>query len=415
MPQVHLKPRKARPFYGRHPWVLDAAIAGVTDHPADGDVVDLVSERGEFIARGILNSRSRIRVRLYTWQEDEAIDASFWRARLAAAVALRRQLGYYNAEGGCRLVNSEADGLGGLVVDRYGPYLVANVTALAVERRIDEILPILAELCDARGIIVRADESMAKREGLILPAPVVAEGSEGPDAKVGKAVREPLRTWGEVPSEPVFVVENGLKFGVDLAGGQKTGFYFDQRENRRAAAGYCRGRSVLDVCTYTGGFALTAAKVGEAKEVTAIDTSSRALALARANAELNGLTNVRFEQGDCFKTLATYGAEGRKFGVVILDPPKFAAERRALDDAMRAYERLNQSAVNLLEPGGYLVTCSCTGSVTREDFSYILASVAARTRRHVQILEMRGAAPDHPVSASCLETEYLKCFICRVT
>jgi 23S rRNA (cytosine1962-C5)-methyltransferase len=223
-----------------------------------------------------------------------------------------------------------------------------------------------------------------------------------------------LRTWGDIPTEPVFVVENGLKFGVDVVGGQKTGFYFDQRENRRAAAAYCRGKSVLDVCTYTGGFALTCAKLGEAKEVTAIDSSARALVLADANTKLNGLTNVNFVQGDCFKTLAAYNMEGRKFGMVVLDPPKFAAERRALDDAIRAYERLNTSAINLLEPGGILVTCSCTGSVTREDFSYILASVAARTRRHLQILEMRGAAPDHPVSASCLETEYLKCFICRV-
>jgi 23S rRNA (cytosine1962-C5)-methyltransferase len=414
MPQVRLKPRKARPFYGRHPWVLDAAIAGVTEHPSDGDIVDLVNERSEFIARGILNSRSRIRVRLYTWNEDEQLDAQFWRGRLAAAIALRRQIGYYDSEGGCRLVNSEADGLGGLVVDRYGPYLAMHVTALAMERRIDELLPILADLTNARGIIVRADESMAKREGLILAAAKAPEGDAAFDAKPGKAVREPLRTWGDVPTEPVFVIENGLKFGVDLTGGQKTGFYFDQRENRRVAAGYCRDRNVLDVCTYTGGFALTAAKLGEAKEVTAIDSSSRALALARANAELNGLTNVRFEQGDAFKTLATYYAEGRKFGVVILDPPKFAADRRALDDAIRAYERLNTSAINLLEPGGFLVTCSCTGSVTREDFMYILASAGARTKRNVQFLETRGAAPDHPVSASCLETEYLKCFICRI-
>ncbi|MCE9603818.1 MAG: class I SAM-dependent rRNA methyltransferase [Planctomycetia bacterium] len=410
MPQVRLKPRKARPFFGRHPWVLDAAIAAITERPADGDVVDLVTERNEFIARGILNSRSRIRVRLYTWHEDEALDAAFWQRRIAAAVELRRQLGYLNVEGACRLVNNEADGLGGLIVDRYGPYLVVHVTALAIERRLDEILPILIEVCRThgcapRGILVRADEAMAKREGLVLP---LAAAGESPRAN------NILRTWGELPTEAITIDEHGLRYGVDLLGGQKTGFFLDQRENRRIAASYMRDRTVLDVCCYTGGFSMSAAKLGGAREVLGIDTSARAVALATANAELNGLTNFRFETGDAFKTVAAFGAEGRKFGAVVLDPPKFAANRTALPEALRAYERLNVGALNLLEPGGILVTCSCTGAVTREDFVHILAEAAARARRPLQILEGRGPAPDHPFSVSCLETEYLKCFICRV-
>lgn len=400
MPQVRLKPRKARPFYGRHPWVLDAAIAGVTEHPADGDVVDLQADDGKFIARGVINSRSRIRVRLYTWREDEPLDAAFWRSRLTAAIELRRTLGLaFDLDGACRLVNSEADGLGGLIVDRYGKYLVVHVTALAIERRLDELLPILQELCSPAGIIVRADEAMAKREGLKL-----GEGTTG----------DLLRTVGDIPTESVFIAEHGLRFGVDLAGGQKTGFFLDQRENRRAAASYLHGRSVLDVCCYTGGFSIAAAKLGGAKEVLGVDASSRAVTLAQANAELNGLANVKFETGDCFKTLQRFNEEKRKFGGVILDPPKFAANRQALNEAMRAYSRLNGLALQALEPGGILVTCSCTGSVTREDFLYIVAEAAANAKRHVQILETRGAAADHPIAASCLETEYLKCFICRV-
>ncbi len=399
MPVARLKPRKARPFFGRHPWVLDAAIAAVSEHPADGDVVDLTTEHGEFIARGILNSRSRIRIRLYTWREDEPLDAAFWKSRIAAAVELRRTLGYLDVDGGCRLVNSEADGLSGLIVDRYGPHLVVSVTALAMERRVDELLPLLVDVCGPQSVLVRADDAMAKREGLILPT-----GAGG----------DVLKTWGDVPTEPIFIAEHGVRYGVDLTSGQKTGFYLDQRENRRAAAAYLRGRRVLDVCTYAGGFALAAAKLGGAHDVLGIDSSARAVALARANAELNGLSNVRFEPGDCFKALGTLRSEGRTFDAVVLDPPKFAAGRGQVEEALRAYERLNTSAVNLLEPGGILVTCSCTGSVSREDLLYVLASVGARTKRPVQVLETRGAAPDHPVAASCLETEYLKCFICRV-
>lgn len=410
MPIVRLKPRKARPFFGRHPWVLEAAIQSVSERPADGDVVDLVTDRAEFIARGIINGKSRIRVRLYTWDEAEQLDDSFWRRRLEAAVSLRREIGYLNEAGACRLVNNEADGLGGLIVDRYGPYLVVHVTALAMERRLDVIVPALLEVCAAQGcavqgVLVRADEAMAKREGLEL-APA-AEGAPLHSNNI-------LRTWGTLPTDAIQIDEHGLRYNVDLVGGQKTGFFLDQRENRRAAAQYMRDRTVLDVCCYSGGFSMAAAKLGGASEVLGIDTSSRAVALAEANAALNGLANVRFETGDAFKTVSAFVAEGRKFGAVVLDPPKFAANRNALPEAFRAYERLNLGAINLLEPGGILVTCSCTGAVTREDFTHMLAEAAARAKRPLQILETRGPAPDHPFSVSCLETEYLKCFICRV-
>jgi 23S rRNA (cytosine1962-C5)-methyltransferase len=212
----------------------------------------------------------------------------------------------------------------------------------------------------------------------------------------------------------LIISDNGLQYEVDLAEGQKTGFYLDQRENRVAAARYCRDRRVLDMFCYSGGFAMAAAALGGAREVLGVDTSQRAVELARANAERNGIRNVRFQQGDGFDTLESLATVGERFDVVILDPPKFARSRGSLDEALRAYHWLNRLGVSLLPPGGILVTCSCSGHVSREDFLYMLVGVAQHTHREIQILDQRGASPDHPISASCLESEYLKCFVCRV-
>jgi 23S rRNA (cytosine1962-C5)-methyltransferase len=391
--RVILKPRKARPFYGRHPWVLDSAIARVDGSVEDGDVVDLVTDAGKFIARGIVNGRSRIRVRLYTWDNRQALDPAFWAEKLRTAIALRVQLGLYRPDGAARLVFSEADGISGLIVDRYGPWLSVQVTALGMARRLDELCGLLVDLVQPRGIFVRTEKGVASAEGIEL--------------------RDGLH-WGEAPDGPVFIVENDLRYGIDLAEGQKTGFYLDQRDNRRVAAGYCRDRRVLDMFSYSGGFALNAAVHGGAREVWGFDSSHKAVALAKANAELNGVTIARFDEADGFKALESLAAEGERFGVVILDPPKFARSRQSVDDALRAYHRLNRLAVDVLEPGGILVTCSCSGHVTREDMLYMLLGVAEQTHRDIQVLETRGAAPDHPLSVTCLEGEYLKCLICRV-
>ncbi len=212
----------------------------------------------------------------------------------------------------------------------------------------------------------------------------------------------------------MFIEEHGIRYGVELTGGQKTGFFLDQRENRRAAAAYVRGRRVLDLFCYSGGFSLAAHVLGQARQVLGIDSSERAIALAQANAALNGMDNVAFEEGDCFKRLEQLIAAGERFGLVVLDPPKFARNREAVPEALRAYHHLNRLAVQVLEPSGTLVTCSCSGHVSREDFLFMLADVAQRTDRNIQILDQRGAAPDHPVAATCLESEYLKCCIARV-
>jgi 23S rRNA (cytosine1962-C5)-methyltransferase len=391
---VVLKPKRARPFFGRHPWVLDTAVLRVDGTPADGDVVDLATHDGTFVARGLWNSASKLRVRLFAFDAATKLDDELWKSRIASAVALRQSLGLADPAGAARLINSEGDDLSGLIVDRYGEWLSVQVTALAMSLRLDTVCDALASLVAPKGILLRgAERGLAKLEGLHLPDRLVR---------------------GTAPTGPIFVTEHGLKFGVDLTEGQKTGFYLDQRDNRQAAARYARGRRVLDMFCYSGGFATACAASGGARSVLAVDSSAKATALAKANADLNGAANVIVETADAFEKLAALKTAGESFGMVILDPPKFARSRASLDDAMRAYHRINRLAVDLLEAGGILVTNSCSGAVSREDFLVMLAGVAQRSGRTIQLLECRGAAPDHPVSAGCLEGEYLKCIIARV-
>ena len=391
---VLVKSKRARPFFGRHPWVLDTAIDRVEGTPADGDVVDLATHEGRFIARGIWNASSRLRVRLYAFESDVPLDAPFWRSRIDAAIALRRTLGLDDRAGAARLINSEGDDLSGLIVDRYGDHLAIQVTSLAMAGRLDAICDALEAAVKPAGILLRgADRGLSKLEGLHLPDRVIR---------------------GTAPEGPVFIREGSLSWGVDLTEGQKTGFYLDQRENRRAAALLARDRRVLDLFCYSGGFAVTCAITGSARSVLAVDGSAKATTLARANADFNGAANVTVETADAFARIDSLAAAGEKFGMVILDPPKFARSRGAIEEALRAYHRINRVAVDLLEPGGILVSCSCSGSVSRDDFLEMLSAVAQRSGRQIAMLECRGAAPDHPVSASCLEGEYLKCVIARV-
>jgi len=391
---VFVKPRRARPFFGRHPWVLDSAVERVDGTPADGDVVDLATAEGRFIARGLWNSASRLCVRLYGFDPALPLDAACWKSRIARAAALRETLGLGDRAGAARVVNSEGDDLSGLVVDRYGEHLAVQVTSLAMAARLPVLCDALEEAVRPAGILLKAaDRGLGRLEGFHLPDGLLR---------------------GRAPAGPVFVREGGLSWGVDLAEGQKTGFYLDQRDNRRAAAALARGRRVLDMFCYSGGFAVTCSVAGGARSVLAVDSSAKAAALARANAELNGAANVAVEACDAFERLDGLAAAGERFGMVILDPPKFARNRASVEEALRAYHRINRVALDLLEPDGILVTCSCSGSVTRDEFLEMLAGVAQRAGRHVAMVECRGAAPDHPVSASCLEGEYLTCVIARV-
>ena len=303
-PKVILKAKRAQPFFGRHPWVYAGAIDRVDGEPADGDEVDLVSHGDNFVARGLFNSQSKIHVRLYSWDEGVALDAAFFRDRLARAIRLRHDILNLNQpEAGYRVVFSEADILSGMVVDRYGDWLAVQFTALGLAKRREIIAEVLRELLNPRGIYLRTEKGIGKLEGVEL--------HDGP-------------LWGEPPPADLTIVENGLRVLVNLAEGQKTGYYLDQRDNRAAVARLCAGKRVLDAFCYSGGFGLYAAKAG-ASEVLGIDASEPALELARRNTAANELTNISFECADVFRHLADLVAVRRQFDVVVLDPPKFAA------------------------------------------------------------------------------------------
>ncbi|MDA1214161.1 MAG: class I SAM-dependent rRNA methyltransferase [Planctomycetota bacterium] len=393
-PRVRIKSRRAQPFFGRHPWVFAGAIQSIDGDPAPGDEVVLAAHDGQFIGKGIFNSHSNIRVRMYAWDETTLLDRELWSRRLDDAIDLRKRLIVHSESSACRIVNSEADGLSGLTVDRYGDWLAVQFTSLALAHRRDDIVGLLKEKLQPRGIWLRTEKGIRDAEGLELDDGLLA---------------------GVEPERTMFIEENGVSFGIDLCQGQKTGFYCDQRDNRAAIARYCHGQKVLDLFCYSGGFSLAAVKLGGAKTSLGIDSSATAIELAKANAQLNGVAErTRFEQGAVFETLEKLQQSQERFDVVILDPPKMVRHLKGIDKAIRGYHSLNRLAVDVLRPGGILVTCSCTGHVSREMFAQILADVSQRSHRPIQILEARGAAPDHPVSTYCPESEYLKCFICRV-
>ncbi len=393
LPRVVLQPRRARPFYGRHPWVFAGAISRIEGDPQDGDEVELVSHAEHFIARGLYNSKSKIRVRLYSWLPDVSLEREFFRARIADAVHLRHAiLNLGGPERAYRVVFSEADGLSGCIVDCYDRWLVVQFTSLGLAQRREMVADILQEMLQPEGIYLRTERGIGQMEGLEL--------YDGP-----------LR--GNVPTDPITIDDGGLRFLVHLTEGQKTGFYLDQRDNRLAVASYAAGRTVLDGFCYTGGFGLHAAK-SHAVEVLGINVSEPALALACENARLNGLSQASFARGDVFAKLDELVGAGRKFGLVILDPPKFARSRSAVDDALNGYRRLHTLALRLLDSDGILVTSCCSGLISDEMLEALLSQLATDEKRRIQILERRGQAADHPVSVSCPESRYLKCLISRV-
>lgn len=394
-PQLFLNVKKARNFKGYHPWVMDRSVIEPSAPLAAGETVELLFPDGRWIGRGVYNPNSRIRVRLYQWDASMEFDAQWCQSQLARAVTLRTLRASVDGQlSAVRLVNSEGDGLSGLVVDKYGDYLVVQITSQAMFNWLQPIIDWLAEHVQPKGILLRMD-----------PRTSASEGMEPRDEVV----------WGESPSGLVEIVEHEVRYNIDLLGGQKTGYYLDQRANRLRAAQWTSTGPMLDVCCYLGGFSLAAARWGKATKITAVDSSERALEQADENARNNGLQNIDFVQADVFDYLEHLSAEKQKFQTVVLDPPRMASNRAQVTAALRAYYRLNLSAVNVLQPGGILVTCSCSGRVERSDFMGMLASVARRTSRAIQIIESFGADFDHPIDANCPETEYLKCFICRVS
>lgn len=391
---IVLKPGKERPVLQRHPWVYSGAIARVEGSPADGDVVVVADSRGQALARGGYNSRSQIRVRIWTWNPDEVVDAAFFAERLRQAWERREALRAANHTTAYRLVNAESDLLPGVVVDRYGAFLVVQILTLAAERWRDEIVAALVQLCRPAGIYERSDVDVRRKEGLGLRAGLI---------------------WGKEPPDTVEILEHGRRFLVDIQRGQKTGFYLDQRENRQRVARYAADRDMLNCFCYTGGFSVYAGAAG-ALRIVSVDTSREALALARRNMALNGLAMAEDEyvEGDVFQVLRAYRDEGRTFDIVVLDPPKFAASQAQVQGATRGYKDINLLAMQILRPGGILATFSCSGLVSADLFQKIVFGASVDAGRDVQILEKLTQASDHPILLSFPESEYLKGFICRV-
>ncbi|MGI6376223.1 MAG: class I SAM-dependent rRNA methyltransferase [Anaerolineae bacterium] len=393
MAEVWLKRGRERSVLNRHPWLFSGAVHHLAGEPQPGDLVTVRSATGEALGVGYYNPRSQIVVRLLAWAERE-IDAALWRERLQAAIARRGRLAADESIDCYRLVYAEADDLPGLVVDRYGEWLVLQALTLGIDRRKRELAALLLELTGARGVYERSDVDVRPREGL--------DDVTGPLA-------------GETPPAAVRVRENGLLFEVDLAHGQKTGLYLDQRVNRQRVAAYCGGARVLNAFSYTGGFAVYAG--GVAAAVVNLDSSEQALAAARVNWELNGLPPERLSEikGDAFVELRRLRDRGEQYDVVILDPPKFAFSQAQVQAAARGYKDINMLGLRLLRPGGFLATFSCSGAIDEGFFLKILHGAALDVGREVRVLERLAQGPDHPLLLSFPEAAYLKGVIAVVS
>jgi 23S rRNA (cytosine1962-C5)-methyltransferase len=390
---VVLKRDRAKPVVQHHPWIFSGSIDHVEGAPAGGEIVDVRDTGNNWLARGYLNTVSQIAVRLLTWDREETIDRVFWRRRLAQALAARHLLAGDPRTSAYRLVHAESDFLPGLVVDRYGDWLVVQFLTLGVECWRSEIVSALVGLTTTRGVYERSDVEVREKEGLTERKGLV---------------------WGEDPPPHVEIRENGHSFLVDIREGQKTGFYLDQRENRARLVPFCAGAVVLDAFAYTGACAIYAA-VGAAERLTLVDSSAPALELARHNLMLNGIreTGLDCVEGNVFSVLRGYREEGRAFNVIVVDPPKLAATGRDVQRAARAYKDVNLLAFQLLQPGGILFTTSCSGAISADLFQKIVFGAALDAGREAQILGYLAQGADHPVALTFPEGAYLKGLICR--
>lgn len=395
MPLVTLKPGREKSVRNRHPWLFSGAIATIERDARDGEIVEVHSAAGAWLARGYLNRRSQIQVRLLSWDEAIPLDRAFWRSRLQRAIAGRSALAADASTDAYRLVYAENDGLPGLVVDRYGDWLVLQALTLGIERAKPLLVELLAELCQPAGIVERSDVDVREKEGLRAATGVL---------------------YGVAPAGPLEIHEHNHRFLVDLLDGQKTGFYLDQRENRQRAGSYCTAGRVLNAFSYSGGFGVYALAAG-ARQVVNLDSSVDALTLAERNLALNGFdpdAQAEGVAGDAFQVLRDWRAAGERFDVVILDPPKFAHSQPQIERAARAYKDINLLAMQLLNPGGVLLTFSCSGLVSADLFQKIVFGAAVDAGRTAQIVERLSQGTDHPVALTFPEGEYLKGLVCRV-
>ncbi|MBL8028410.1 MAG: class I SAM-dependent rRNA methyltransferase [Fibrobacteres bacterium] len=389
-PVLSVRGGRETPFKAGHPWVFSGALANEPKGLTDGDSVELRDARGGFIGYGLYNSKSQIRVRIYSWKEGELLSEKLFASRIANAVSIRKSILKRDWENeGCRLIFSETDLLTGLTVDTYGRHISIQITSYALYQKKETILNALVQTLNPLSVTLRTEKGIKDQEGLEIRDSVL---------------------YGTLPEGNLTIKEHDLQYALNLREGHKTGFYLDQRENRFRVRDFAAGRKALDVCCYSGGFTMNLLK-GGASTCTAVDASQAALDLASENVKRNSLS-ASFVKGDAFKVLEEYKAKNERFGLIVLDPPRFAQSGRGVDQALKGYAGLNGLALSLLEPGGILVTCSCSGRVTPDLFRAAIRDAAVRENCILRILEERGAAPDHAVHPAVPETEYLKCFIC---
>jgi 23S rRNA (cytosine1962-C5)-methyltransferase len=392
-----LKPGREKSVLRFHPWIFSGAIAKAEGTQTATGPVDIVDSLGTWLARGLWNPSADLAIRIYTWDENEEIDADMIAARVRNAVEMRKEMlssnSRYASTDAYRLVFSEADGLSGFIADRYADVIVATISAQALLPYADVLLSSLSECTGIKAIRLEASPDAVEREG--IDAEALAKHSTGSVSTVR-------------------IRENGLAFDVNMESGQKTGFFLDQRENRLRTAAYAAGRRVLSAYCYTGAFDIYAAKAG-ATSILGLDTSSSALDQARLHFGINELaTPATYEKADVPVALRKFRDEGRTFDMIILDPPCFIFSNAQKEKGMRAYKDINLLAMKLLTPGGILASFSCSGLVSPEDFRTVIKWASVDARRAVKVLEMLGQSFDHPILATFPEGEYLKGMICRV-
>lgn len=373
-----------------HLWIFSNEITDKLKKYKGGDIADLYSYKGEFLGRGYINPLSLIAIRILTYKKED-IDTDFFYNRIAKALSYRKEM--YPDANSYRVVFGESDFLPGLIVDKYEDYLTMQILSLGMEIRKDTILNALEDIFHPAGIVERNDVAVRELEGL----------------KIHKCILK-----GDL-KDNIIIRENEIKFEVDILNGQKTGFFFDQRENRQIIKKYVKkGGRVLDCFCYSGAWSIHSARNG-ADEVIGLDSSDDAIKLAKRNAEINGFSErCRFKNANVFDELRRLVSIGEKFDAIILDPPAFVKSAGKVKEALKGYKEINLQAMKLLKGGGILITCSCSYHIDKETFRDMLIQAAADSERNFRIIEFRGQAPDHPVLLSMRETEYLKCAVLKM-
>ena len=386
-PTCTLFPGKEKRVYQAQTWIYRSEIAKAEAAAKPGDVVRVCAANGTFLGQAFYNPQSQMSLRLLT-RSETPVDEGFIRERIRRAVAYRRQFADLTS---CRLIYSESDGLPGLVADAFGPVIVIQIMCLGMDRYRGTIVDALNEELHPQAVYERSDAPVRRLEGLEETTGLLS---------------------GTLPEE-ILMQENGIRFRVDVVHGQKTGYFLDQKENRAAIAPFVKGGTVLDCFTHTGAFAMHAANYG-ASRVTALDISEEALNTARANAELNGFTNMDFVCANAFDWLKAKTQTEERYDVVILDPPAFTKTRATVDAARRGYKEINLRGMKLVKDGGYLVTCSCSQHMHKDEFVRVILEAARDAHVRLMQVELRTQGRDHPILPSMPETEYLKCGIFRV-